>query len=134
MKTVLTMLLALSFMSPRRFQAAKRRSRNRGSLPDKENTARSSSGQTPFDFIKECQNPTQAAPGSPNRRFSSSCVLSRLGFHLNLCKCEILPGIDIGRVKPHCVAELFCSFLEIAKLNQGHAEVIMRMSVCRVNA
>ena len=45
---------------------------------------------------------------------------------------EISPCAGIGRINPHRLAELLDRFLIIPQLNQGRAEVIMRISARRV--
>ena len=47
-----------------------------------------------------------------------------------MSKFETSPGIGIGRINPYRVAELPGSFFIIPQLEQGHTEVIMRISVC----
>jgi len=49
-----------------------------------------------------------------------------------MSKIEISPCIGIGWINFYRVAELLGRFFKIPQLKQGNAEVIMRMSVCRI--
>jgi len=55
-------------------------------------------------------------------------------FHMCLSKFEISSCAGIGWIDAYCVVELLDRFFIIAKLKQCHAEIIMRIGVCRIES